>query len=35
MFRIVGIIAVIAGIFWLGEAVGIEGIRDFFSGIWN
>lgn len=32
MFKVVGIIVTIAGIFWLGDTVGVEGVIDFAKG---
>jgi len=33
MFRFIGIISVIVGIFWLGDSIGFDGVRAFFINL--
>jgi len=35
MFKLVGIIATVVGIFWLGDIIGIEGLKDLIGKVWN
>ena len=33
MFRFIGIISVIVGIFWLGDCIGFDGVKAFFANL--
>ena len=33
MFKFVGIVTFVVGIFWLGDTVGFDGVRDLMSNL--
>lgn len=33
MFKFIGIISVIVGIFWLGDSIGFDGVKAFFASL--